>query len=106
MRMTALVLAAALLAATPAIAQTEPTTPPAETAQEAPETPAATAEAAPTTAEAPAEEELICRTVQRTESRLRSRRERVCGTRAQWETMQNEAARGVRAAGSVQGQRD
>ncbi|MGH6951703.1 MAG: hypothetical protein ACREH4_12575, partial [Vitreimonas sp.] len=68
-----------------------------------PEAGAGAAEPAQPAAEAqrPTEEEQICRTVQRTESRLRNRRERICGTRAQWEQMQEQAARDVNRAGSV-----
>jgi hypothetical protein len=99
MRVTALVLAAALLAATPAFAQTEPVAPP-------PSDPASTstAEPAPPAGAATApdpDEEVICRTVQRTESRLRSRRERICGTRSQWEMMQDENAREMNRVGQT-----
>jgi hypothetical protein len=102
MRLAALVLAAAVVAAAPALAQTDPTAPP-------PPAPAASTEAgaegtppAGDQAEQPAEEEQICRTVQRTESRLRNRRERICGTRAQWEQMQEQNARDLNRRGSVQ----
>ena len=102
MRLAALVLATAVLAAAPALAQTDPTAPP-------PPAPVASTEAgaegtppAADQAEQPAEEEQICRTVQRTESRLRNRRERICGTRAQWEQMQEQNARDLNRRGSVQ----
>jgi hypothetical protein len=102
MRIAALVLTAAVLAATPVWAQTDPTLPaPAPPAS----TEAATTATEPTAseqAEQPAqEEEQICRTVQRTESRLRNRRERICGTRSQWEMMQEQTARDVNRVGSV-----
>lgn len=109
MRISALVLAAAMLAATPAFAQTDPA--PATPTTEAPAAPEPAAqETAPATesaqvAEANEEPQQICRTVQRTESRLRQRRERVCGTRAMWDQMEDQNARGVRSIGSVQGAR-
>lgn len=101
MRFAALVLAAVVLAAAPAMAQTDPTPPPP--AAGAAETGAAATDPAQPAAEAeqPAEEEQICRTVQRSESRLRNRRQRICGTRTQWEMMQEQAARDVQRVGSV-----
>ena len=50
--------------------------------------------------------EVICRVVQSTESRLARRRSRVCGTRTQWEQVEDQSAREVRGLGSVQGRRD
>jgi len=82
MRLTALIFAAVVLAAAPAIAQTdEPSAPQTEIA------PAATGGSEDQTAAPPPQEEpLVCRTVrQRTESRLRSRREQVCRTQAEWD---------------------
>ena len=100
MRFAVMVLAAAVMAASPAMAQTDPTAPPAttETTEQGADNTAATGE----TAEQNSDQEQICRTVQRTESRLRSRRERICATRAQWETMQEQNARDLRNVGSVQ----
>lgn len=82
------------LAAGVAYAQTDPqagTASPQSAEQVAPPDTASNTESSGV----PAEEagQVICRTVQRTESRLRSSRERVCGTRDQWEHMQEEAAR-------------
>lgn len=94
MRISALVFAAALLAAAPAFAQTDPAPQgPAVTGGQEPqaETPAPdTAAAEEATAENDANRR-ICRTVQRTESRLRTRRERICGTQAEWDIMNREA---------------
>lgn len=95
MRISVLVLAAAMLTAAPAFAQTDPaaTTTPAATEPAAP-----SAETAPTTEPTPeattqnSEPERVCRTVQRTESRLRTRRERICHTQAEWDQMSREAA--------------
>lgn len=101
MRFAALILAVVVLAAAPAMAQTDPTTPPPPAAA-AEAGAGATDPAQPATeAEQPAEEEQICRTVQRAESRLRTRRERICGTRSQWEQMQDQTAREVNRVGSV-----
>lgn len=103
MRFAALVLAAAVLAAAPALAQTDPTTPPPPPASAADNNAGAAGPTQPAAeAEQPAEEEQICRTVQRAESRLRNRRERICGTRSQWEAMQDQNAREVNRVGSVQ----
>jgi hypothetical protein len=98
MRISALVLAAAMFAATPAFAQTDPApSTEAPAAQEPAETTAPSTEAEPvaTTSERPAQ---ICRTIQRTESRLRTRRERICHTEAEWDQMQRDAANLVRPA--------
>ena len=101
MRFAVLVLATAVFAAAPALAQTDPTPPAAAT--ETTEQAAESTNAATETSEAPnPQEEQVCRTVQRTESRLRSRRERVCATRAQWDMMQEQNARDLRSLGSVQ----
>jgi len=103
MRVTSMIVAAAFLAATsvPAFAQTDPAAAPPASEQTEAATPVE-----PQTTEAPQEDEVICRTVQRTESRLRSRRERICGTQAQWDAMQDSAARDVRGLGSVQNAQD
>lgn len=107
MRMAGSILAAAVLAVAPmAWAQTE--APPAAAEVSAPAdtatpaeatTPAETTDAPPADAAAvaaPAEPELVCRTVTaRTESRLRSARQRVCRTQAQWDA-EERAARGGR----------
>ncbi|MFN3465275.1 MAG: hypothetical protein ACK4X1_14495 [Terricaulis sp.] len=95
MRISVFVVAAAMLLAVPAFAQVETPLPPETTSggvsePEAP--PVTTAETAPAIEQAPAatgpvvEAELVCRNVSsRTESRLRSRRERVCKTQAEWD---------------------
>lgn len=86
------------LAAGPAFAQTDPevgSASPQSAEQSPPPDTASNSE----NSGAPAEDagQVICRTVERAESRLRSRRERICGTRDQWEHMQqDEAARRVR----------
>lgn len=102
MRINALVLAAALLAAAPAFAQTDPAGhAPAVTGGQEPQAAPPTTEA-PTTEEATAENDQnrrICRTVQRTESRLRTRRERICGTQAEWDIMNREARDTVNGLG-------
>lgn len=96
MRISVLVFAAAMLTAAPAFAQTDPTattepavTEPAATTTETAPTTEPTTEAAATESAAP---ERICRTVQRTESRLRSRRERICHTEAEWDQMARDGA--------------
>ena len=98
MRIQALAVAAAMLLAAPAFAQVEPLPPPASEGNGAvtePETPAANEETpAVTEPETPAvvaevEPELVCRTVTaRTESRLRSSRQRVCKTQAEWDAQE------------------
>jgi len=101
MRFAVLVLSAALVAA-PAFAQTEPSPiPPSPTAAETTEAPptAAQGETGENVAEGNDGSEQICRTVQRTESRLRNRRERICATRAQWEQMSRDAQNDAQRAG-------
>jgi len=103
MRVAALIFAAGLMLAAPALAQTDPSPPPPASSETTTETGAAeTPEATTEQASASSEQEEICRTVQRTESRLRARRERICGTRAEWEQMERDAADVVRGNG-VQG---
>lgn len=103
MRVLLFALSAALLAATPALAQTGPVAPPpAEDAATSGETPQPQSDPAPAANEQNADQEVICRTVQRAESRLRSRRERICGTRAEWEIMQRQAQQDMQRRGSVQ----
>jgi hypothetical protein len=106
---SAIVLSASAFAdETPAAAPVEQTTE-APAAAPAPEA-GASGQSAPEQAnveqqEASAEGDanrVICRTVRRSESRLRSRSERICGTRDQWEVMQDDAARNTRRAGSIQ----
>jgi hypothetical protein len=59
-----------------------------------------------TTAERPdPDAEVICRVVQSVETRLARSRQRVCGTRTMWEQMEDQNARDVRRAGTVQGRR-
>jgi hypothetical protein len=90
-----------MLFVAPAFAQVEPLPPPAsegngavtepETTAASEEAPAAAATETPAATEA--EPELICRSVTaRTESRLRSSRQRVCKTQAEWDA-QNAAGR-------------
>lgn len=97
MRISALVLAAAMFAAVPAFAQTDPAPTTEAAAQEPADTTAPTTEAAPvaTENERPAQ---VCRTIQRTESRLRTRRERICHTEAEWDQLQRDAASLLRPA--------
>jgi hypothetical protein len=105
MRAATLIIAAAVLAFAPmALAQTE--TPAAESTQaveavvappvDEPVAPAAEegalAEAAPA-----AEPQRVCRTIERSESRLRSRRERVCRTQAEWDALQQQNNRSTGA---------
>jgi hypothetical protein len=95
MRICVLVFAAAMLTAAPAFAQTDPatTTPTVEAVAQEPAATAPTTEApAETTQAATQEPERVCRTFQRTESRLRTRRERVCHTQAEWDQMARDAA--------------
>lgn len=102
MRVLVLALSAAMLLAAPALAQTDPVAPPAATEGDATSTPPTPQSAPqPETTEQSADQEVICRTVQRTESRLRSRRERICGTRAEWEIMQQQAQQDMQRRGSV-----
>ncbi|MGE0741546.1 MAG: hypothetical protein AB7O98_09405 [Hyphomonadaceae bacterium] len=101
MRLTVMVLAAALLAAAPAFAQTEPVAPPEATAQDG-AAPVETAQADQAAATEDPDDQMVCRTVQRSESRLRTRRERICATRTQWEVMQDQTAQDVRNVGTVQ----
>lgn len=112
--MRSISLAAALFAAAAglAFAQVDPATP-QETAPAATEaTEAATP--APDAAETPApaaeqpqsaDQRVICRTERSTESRLRRNRQRICGTRAQWEQMQDQNADQIRNVGTVQRER-
>lgn len=101
MRLSALVFAAVMLTAAPAFAQTDPaaTTTPAATEPSVP-----SAQTAPTTEPTPEatteerEPERVCRTIQRTESRLRTRRERICHTQAEWDQMSRDAAELVNRA--------
>jgi hypothetical protein len=100
MRAATLIIAAAVLAFSPmALAQTE--TPAAETAPavEAVVAPPADEPAAPVEGAAPAADEgastlvepqRVCHTIERSESRLRSRRERICRTQAEWDALQQQ----------------
>lgn len=101
MRISALVLAAAVFAAVPAFAQTDPA-PATETpaAQEPADATAPSTEPEPvaTSREEPRQ---VCRTVQRAESRLRTRRERICHTEAEWDQIQRDAANLVRPAANA-----
>lgn len=105
MRIAAALIASAIFLTVPAFAQDNPTAPASPVSTEpAPATPAPEA-AAPTeqTSEAANDpDRIICRTVRRSESRLRGRNERICGTRDQWEEMQDRAAREMNRVGSIQ----
>ncbi|MGD9815990.1 MAG: hypothetical protein AB7Q23_09140 [Hyphomonadaceae bacterium] len=106
MRITSMVLAAAFLAATSAssFAQTEQAPAAVEQTDAAPAEQAAPVEQ--TNTAAPQEEELVCRTVRRTESRLRARTERTCMTQTQWDALADQTARDVRGMGQVQSAQD
>lgn len=99
MRIAVLVLAAAVMATAPAIAQTAPPLTPTPSASETTSEPPTNTAAAPTAEPGNNPQEEICRTVQRTESRLRSRRERLCLSRAQWEQMEQDASDIARGSG-------
>ncbi|WP_325061057.1 hypothetical protein [Vitreimonas sp.] len=86
------------MAAVPALAQTAPPLTPTPSATETTSEPLSDGEEANAEPSNDGAEE-ICRVVQRTESRLRSRRERLCMTRAQWEQMERDAARTARGTG-------
>ncbi|MBC7768741.1 MAG: hypothetical protein H7124_08130 [Phycisphaerales bacterium] len=103
MRIAALIFAAAVMATVPALAQTAPPLTPSPSAAETTSEPLTEGGMQGTSAE-PSNDgsEEICRVVQRTESRLRSRRERLCLTRSQWEQMERDAAEVARGTG-VQG---
>lgn len=102
MRTSVLAVAAAMLLAMPAFAQVESPPPPesagigvseheahATTETTAPGVTEEQASAAPE-----AEAELVCRNISsRTESRLRSRRERVCKTQAEWDRQEAPESR-------------
>lgn len=102
MRVAAFVIAAVLMAAPVALAQTETTAPEAvteTTTQETSTTAPAAEETAPVTteSEAPAatpapSEERICRSGPRSESRLRSRQQ-VCRTQAEWDALDRARSR-------------
>jgi hypothetical protein len=102
MRISALVFAAALLTAAPVFAQTDPAPPaPAGGGAQEPQTQTTppTETTAPETTAQNDQNRRICRTVQRTESRLRTRRERICGTQAEWDIMSREASDTVNGLG-------
>lgn len=103
MRISVLVVAAAMLLAVPAVAQVETPPLPETTSGGAsePEAPpvtteetASASEQAPSATEPVVEAELVCRNVTaRTESRLRSRRERICKTQAEWDAQEAAQSR-------------
>lgn len=105
MRAVHLIFVAAVLAFAPmALAQTDTQAAPADVTAEQPAEATASADvttpAAPAEEGAPAEEatqaaepERVCHTIERSESRLRSRRERVCRTQAEWDAQQRGANR-------------
>ena len=111
MRMIAAVLAASVLLSAPAAfgqidpapLQQQPTTTEPTTPAPAPTTDT-TAPATPDSANAtdPAHR-VTCRTVENIGSRLHRSRQRICGTRDQWEQMQDQNGRDVQGMGHVQG---
>ncbi|MBN8608260.1 MAG: hypothetical protein J0L81_15180 [Caulobacterales bacterium] len=101
MRIAAALIVSAMFLTVPAFANETPApeTPPVEEQAAAP-----TPEASAAPQEANAEDDadrVICQTVRRSESRLRNRGERICGTRTQWEEMQDRTAREMNRVGSV-----
>lgn len=107
MRAATLIVTLALLAAAP-VALAEPDAPAgAETpaqAEEVPSEPAAT-EAVEAAAEEQAAPEQppaaqVCRSPERSESRLRSRRERVCRTQAEWDAIDRAQQRARSGGGN------
>ena len=111
MRVFATVLAATMLLSAPvAFGQTDPgaaapaptTTAPAEPSTTAPATPDAESATVNGAQAADADHHVTCRTVQTVESRLRRSRQRICGTRQQWEQMQDQSGSAVRGTGQVQ----
>ncbi|MBX3430214.1 MAG: hypothetical protein KF779_11600 [Hyphomonadaceae bacterium] len=56
-------------------------------------------DAATTGARPDPDAEVICRVIQETGSRLARRRQRVCGTRAMWETLADQSAEAVQPSG-------
>jgi hypothetical protein len=111
MRVVAAILAAgALLSAPVAFGQTDPAaTPPAANPPASGPAPAAPSTSAPATPDATqqqhtdADHQVTCHTVQTVESRLRRSRQRICGTRQQWEQMQDQNQRDIQQMGQVQG---
>lgn len=104
MRIASALIVSAIFLTVPAFAQdtSAPEAVPSTPVAEAPATEAAPAEQQQTDAGDDADR-VICRTVRRSESRLRTRGERICGTRDQWEQMQDQTARDMNRIGSVQG---
>lgn len=113
MRVFVTVLAATMLLSAPvAFGQTDPATTspapmataPAEPDSATPATPDATENATVNGAQATdADHRVTCHTVQTVESRLRRSRQRICGTRQQWDQMQDQNSRDVHEMGRVQG---
>ncbi|MFT3727328.1 MAG: hypothetical protein QM759_05865 [Terricaulis sp.] len=109
MRIFATVLAASVLLSAPvAFGQTDPaTSSPAPAATTTPTEPSAAAPATPDAAQTQqqatdANNRVTCRVVQDTGSRLNRNRQRICGTRSQWEHMQDQNGDTVRGMGHVQ----
>jgi hypothetical protein len=50
-----------------------------------------------------ADHQMVCHYVESTESRLRRTRQRVCATRQQWESAQDQTTRDIHQMGQVQG---
>lgn len=108
MRAAGLIVSMALMAAAPAaLAQTDGLEAPrpveaTEAAAAAPAEVTAPAEEAATEEEATpaAVSEPVCRTIERSESRLRSRRERVCRSQAEWDAQDRRQGGGRSGAGA------
>lgn len=111
MRTFVTVLAATMLLSAPmAFAQTDPAPTTPAPAATAPAEPSTTTAATPDATQGQtgdqavdADHRVICRTQASVESRLRRNRERVCATRQQWESMQDQNARDQQQMGRVQG---
>jgi hypothetical protein len=97
MRIAALVVAAVVLATTPALAQTDPQEPPVPV-----QTGTTVVGEQPEAGERPdPDAEVICRVVEEVGSRLARRRQRICGTRTMWEQVEDQNARDLRRHGAV-----
>jgi hypothetical protein len=112
MRTAGLIVALALGTMAPvALAQTDTPAPPtqveavpSEATATAPAEDAAPAEEAAAEQTAARAQERVCHTIERSESRLRSRREQVCRTQAEWDAQQQGGSRGGGGnAGAVSG---
>jgi hypothetical protein len=111
MRVFLTVLAATMVLSAPvAFGQTDPATTTPAPVTTAPTEPNSTTPATPDASQTgetqatDADHHVTCHTVQTVESRLRRSRQRICGTRQQWDTMQDQNNRDVHEMGRVQGQ--